>query len=280
MPLGRTLISTAIVVPTRVSADAIPSYKVGGVTIDLTTIPAASGSDVTLPDGSIIRANSQYLRYGQILTRIGVSQVQTITISGSTNAGDTFTITVPAYGTGDSPQTTTSLAYNATAVQVAAALQVLPKVGPNGVAVSLSGSVWTITFSRLLGVTGGLPQLTTTYTQVGGSTGALATAIATSAGNSNKVGPYDPTASDGRAVISRGNAWILDELWLYYPAGATFAGLGSPDMIGNVIESGLVYLDRVLMAVPVTGNTASLANGPTQSDVEAAFPTLRWLTGH
>lgn len=73
MPFGRTLLSTDAVYATRVSADGNPEYKAGGVTLDLDTIPAAPGSDVTLADGSIIKEGSQYLRYGQVLCEITAS---------------------------------------------------------------------------------------------------------------------------------------------------------------------------------------------------------------
>jgi hypothetical protein len=156
-----------------------------------------------------------------------------------------------------------------------AALQALQKVGPNGCVVSYASSVWTITFSRIVGQTGGFPQLTTTYTQTGGSSGVMTPALVSGPGTtSGKFGPYDPTATDGRAVISRGNAYILDETWLYYPAGATFAGLGSPDTIGGVFEGGLIWFDRVLMATTFSGGSASLAAGPTQAQFEAAFPNV------
>jgi hypothetical protein len=70
MPYGRTILASSTPYPTQVSADGNPQYRAGGITLDLTTIPAASGSDVTLADGSVITAGEQYMRYGQILCRI------------------------------------------------------------------------------------------------------------------------------------------------------------------------------------------------------------------
>src|SRR5207253_698174 len=79
LPYGRTLLTATSPFPTRVSADGSPKFKAGGITLDLTTIPTAPVADVTLPDGSIIKAGTAYLRYGQILTKNTTVDVQTIT---------------------------------------------------------------------------------------------------------------------------------------------------------------------------------------------------------
>jgi hypothetical protein len=71
--IGRNLLTTSTVQPVRVSADGSPLYKAGGVTIDWTTVVAVAGSDVTLPDGDVIRIGQKYLRYGQVITKITAS---------------------------------------------------------------------------------------------------------------------------------------------------------------------------------------------------------------
>jgi hypothetical protein len=65
------VLATSTLLNTRVTATtARRSLQVRRcITLDLTTVPAASGSDVTLPDGSIIKANNQFLRYGQVMTQ-------------------------------------------------------------------------------------------------------------------------------------------------------------------------------------------------------------------
>lgn len=70
---GRNLLTTDVVAPTRVSADGEPEYKVGGMTIDWTTVAAVAGSDVNLADGSIIRIGTKYLRFGQVMVKITAS---------------------------------------------------------------------------------------------------------------------------------------------------------------------------------------------------------------
>ncbi len=51
----------------------LPEYKVGGITLDWTTFPAASVSEVTLADGSKVPANVQYVPFGAVLARIDAS---------------------------------------------------------------------------------------------------------------------------------------------------------------------------------------------------------------
>jgi hypothetical protein len=67
---GRTVLAQNSVFPTRVSADGSPNYKAGGITVDWDLIAAVTGSDVTLPDGSVIKIGQKYIRYGQVLTRV------------------------------------------------------------------------------------------------------------------------------------------------------------------------------------------------------------------
>jgi hypothetical protein len=78
MAFGRTVLPANSVFPTRVSADGSPVYKAGGITIDWAAV-TASGSDVTLPDGSVIKANLKFLRYGQVVCKETTGQTQTLT---------------------------------------------------------------------------------------------------------------------------------------------------------------------------------------------------------
>lgn len=274
MPFGRTIITTSRINPTRVCADNNPAYKPGGVTLDITTIPAASGSDITLPDGSVIAAGAQYLRYGQVLTKMGTSEAQTITISG-TPTGGTFTLTLPAVGL-DLAQTTAAIAYNATAATVAAALNALQRIASaGGVSASggaLPGSAVTVTFPASMG---DAPQLTSTNSLTGGSSPAIAHATTTAGLASNgKFGPYDPSATDGRQTLTRGDAFILNETWVYNPAGSSFAGLGGTDTIGGVFNAGLCWFDRLLQSGAAS---ASLALGPTKANLETLFPNIYYV---
>ena len=69
MPYGRQVLNTSGR-PVMVLADlGDADWKPGGVTIDWTTVSAAT-SDTTLADDTIIPSGQKGLRYGQILTKI------------------------------------------------------------------------------------------------------------------------------------------------------------------------------------------------------------------
>lgn len=93
------------------------------------------------------------------------AEVQTLTISGSPTGG-TFTLTLDG-------KTTAAIAYNATAAQVAAALNKLNGVN---VTVSLSGAVYTVTFREPVG---NANQLTAAGSFTGGSSPAITPATST-----------------------------------------------------------------------------------------------------
>jgi hypothetical protein len=54
------------------SKDGRPDWKVGGITIDWSTV-TATVADVTLADGRIVKTGDKYLRYGKVLCRITAS---------------------------------------------------------------------------------------------------------------------------------------------------------------------------------------------------------------
>lgn len=108
----------------------------------------------------------------------GTNEVQTVTL-GAGNTGGTFTITY-------SGQTTSALAYNATAADVKAALIALSNIHVGDVEVTQSGLVYTITFQGSLQGTN-VAAVTTTPSLTGGANTAVvatATAGAASAGPS------------------------------------------------------------------------------------------------
>lgn len=251
----------------HLSADGKPEMKHGGITIDWGTVAAVSGSNVTLNDGQEIEVGEKYLRYGQVVTMIGVAEVQTLTFTGGPTAG-TATITLPASGN-QLAQTATAVAFNASAADVAAALNALSRLAPTGASVARAGAgsagdpyVYTITFARGLG---NIPQLTSTHTFTGGTTPT--TTHATTTGGSatgGMYGPYDPAASDGRQTLSRGFCFLLNRTVREHDRQSDHP----PALYG-----GLVYRDRIL----ATTGTHSLAAGPTFTNLEAAFPRLAYV---
>jgi len=112
------------------------------------------------------------------------NEAQTVTITG-TPTGGTFTLTY-------SGQTTSTIAYNATAATVLAALQALSNIGDNDVSVTGGpgpGTPYVVTFKGVLGGTD-VAQMTAAHTFTGGTSPNIAVST-TTAGGAN------PAASDG-----------------------------------------------------------------------------------
>jgi hypothetical protein len=69
---GRTILeSTGRTI--QLTADGRPEMKVGGITIDWSTVAAVAGADVTLLDGVLVKIGEKYLRYGQFVAKITAS---------------------------------------------------------------------------------------------------------------------------------------------------------------------------------------------------------------
>lgn len=257
---GRQLLGTSQVYDTRVSYDGSPRYKGGGITLDTATLAAAPGSDTTLPDGSVIKAGQQYLRFGQILCKITAGTQQTLT--GTATAGN-FTLTLYRPDTGQNV-TTGNIAFNASAATVLAAIQAV--MGP-GQAVSSSGGALgtaavTVVFGAFVPI-----MVVNAGTLTGGTVTPAVTVVGASA---NKYGPYDPGASDGRQTLTRGECWILDQTWLATPGG-NLAPSGLEN-IGGVLDGGRVWKDRIMHSGVAA---ASAALGPTYANVLTAFPAIQ-----
>lgn len=267
---GRILLPGTTPLMTMVNADGFPNWKTGGITLDPTLIAAAPGSDVTLPDGTVIKAgSSQYLRFGQIVCAVQGTNTQLLTLTGAPTGG-TFNVT---YG----GQTTAAVAYNASAATLQTALNALGELAQNAVTVAgsaggpytvsfpagYSAQFFTVTPSNYAALTGGTnPTLTVSQT------------ITSADSTAGKYGPYDPAASDGRQSLVRGYCGILNETWMASPAGSSFGAIGTlnpPVMIG-----GRSWRDRILM----TSGTHSLAVGPTITEFEAAFPLITYANSY
>lgn len=54
------------------SADGVPRWKAGGITIDWTTV-GDTAAERTLPDGRVVSLGRRYLRYGKVLCKITAS---------------------------------------------------------------------------------------------------------------------------------------------------------------------------------------------------------------
>jgi hypothetical protein len=262
MPYGRNVLATNTLLNTRVSYDGSAEFKSGGATLDLTTVPAASGSDTTLPDGSIIKANNQFLRYGQVMCKITTGTSQTLTAGTATGGNFTLTLLRP-----DTQQnvTTGNIAFNASAATVLTAIQAV--LGPNQAASSSGGPLGTGAVTVVFNVF--VPLMTVNSGGLTGGTGP--TPAVTVAGTaSGKYGPYDSAATDGRQTLTRGECFILDELFLVTPGGTQLPAAN--EITGGLLEGGMVWLDRIIQA---GAGTASLAAGPQLAGLLTALPRLR-----
>jgi hypothetical protein len=254
-----------------ISADGRPEFASWSCTVDWDTV-AALVADLTLADGTIVKAGRKCLLAGQLMIGITRTGVAVVTLNNIPTGG-TFTVTVattlPDPGGSD---TTTALAFNASAATVQAAIRLLDNVV--GFLPTVSGSAggpYTIAFPRELGEV--------TVTADGALlTGAGAQPTATVAtteegGDTDKMGPYEDTAGDGRANITDPQYYgLVRKLYVYDPDHArrsldTHIGL----VIGGRVKRGLIR---------ATAGAHSLADGPTWAELKALMPRLVLVAGY
>jgi hypothetical protein len=235
----------------QLSADGKPEMKVAGVTIDWSLVVAHSGADLTLEDGVVITDGEKYLRYGQPVSRVSVTEVQTLDLSpGADPTGGTWDITnifgVPIL----------DIPYNASAATLQALIRAALSefAGSEKITVSLATFVYTITFPLEFG---NVPTIT-----VDGSGMTTATAITvatTTAGvaNAGKFGPAYTDATDGRQTLTRGGVFLVNET------------VKETDLHSDhppVLEGGKVWRARIVTASP----------NPTLANLETALPRLTY----
>lgn len=241
----------------RASADGVPRWKAGGITLDWSTVPVISSSvDTTFSDGTVVKANQRGLRYGTILTKINASEGDTLAIDAT---GGTYTLTVAVDG--GTPATTTALAYNANAAAIQAALVALTNVGAGNATVTGASTPFTLAFvgalaGHVVAVTADATSLT------GGASTATVTETGAGSFQEGMFGPYLSSAIDGRQNLVRGECFVLDTSWLELDFKSSAPG---------VFDGGIAYLARLL------NNGTDMTTNPTRSQIEAAFPALTWV---
>lgn len=148
------------------------------------TLKQGTVSDLQLcsPDPNIL----EFMIGGTVITRAAISEVQTVTITG-TPTGGTFTLNFDG-------QTTAGIAYNAAAAAVQTALEALSNLAPGDVVVTGGpgpGTPWTVTFAAVLG---NVPQMSANGAALtGGVTPAVAVATTTPGTNLTDIGYAAPT---------------------------------------------------------------------------------------
>ncbi|MFI0156221.1 hypothetical protein [Streptomyces lydicus] len=160
------------------------------------------------------------------------SETQTVTISGSPTGG-TFTLTF-------SGQTTSAIAYNATAATVQAALEALSNVAPGDVTVTgNAGGPYTVVFGGAY-LSDDVAQMTASGSFTGGSSPAVAVTTSTAGGAA--------TASDGSQILA---GFLVDHI---------FFNPGSTKAAGALLWRGEVYAAKLPIPMDPT-NVASVAPG-------------------
>lgn len=248
-----------------ISADGAPEVKIGGITIDWSTVTAVS-ADTVLPGDFYVESGKKCLRLGQVVCLIGTAEVQTLTFTGGPTAGTTI-ITLPADGDFEAASAP-AVAFNASAADMEAALEQIPRISDKIQSVARAGAgsagdpyVYTVTFKLELG---NIPQFTGTHTFTGGTTPTITPATTTPGAGSGMYGPFDSAASDGRQTLTRGRCYIIE-------SSVREDGLHSNHP--TAVEGGL--LDQALLLI--TDGTNSLAAGPTVTNFLAAFPRVRLM---
>lgn len=274
MPAGtygrNTMGTTGFPLSVHASDPADLDYKLGGVTIDWGLVTAVS-ADTTLPDGNVVLNGRKYLRFGQILARANVAEVQTVEFTGGPTTGSAI-ITAPDLG--DIPGGNFTVPATSTAAAFEALLLAVyngdPVAGVSRAGAGSAGSpyVYTVTFNRKYGNVAAFANVSNTFG--GGTTPSVTLATGTAGSGTGLWGPYDSGAADGTQTLTRGECFILDETVLEVPA----LGWGAPQttVLGQVFDGGLVVKDRLL----ITAGTASKANGPTVAAFETAFPRIEY----
>lgn len=169
--------------------------------------------------GATVVADAGYTGGGPLSA--GTAEVQTVTITG-TPTGGTFTLTY-------SGQTTAPIAFNATAAQVEAALEALPNLDTDEVAVTGGpgpGTPWTVTFAANLG---NVTQMTANGS---GLTGGVTPAVAVT------------TTTPGVAPAATVGEWI-------YATGPVQVRLGeitAQEIIDQRVNRRIWTADRVFAA--------------------------------
>ncbi|WP_280393054.1 hypothetical protein [Nocardia wallacei] len=174
------------------------------------------------------------------------NEVQTVTVTGGPTGG-TFTLTY-------SGQTTSAIAYNASASTVQTAIAALSNVGSGNVAVTGSnGGPYTVTFQGTLG-SKNVAQMTATSSLTGGTTPGVTVATSTAGVTGHypngyipsgcavgKVtatglfGPYDDSASDGRQTcygLTMGDVTVVRQ------NGSTASKVGTGAFVRGAVNTG------------------------------------------
>ncbi len=171
----------------------------------------------------------------------GTDEVQTVTITG-TPTGGTFTLTYDG-------QTTTAIAYNATAATVEAALAALPNLDDVDVTVTGGpgpGTAYVVTFDGSDSTGVNVPQMTSTGSFTGGTSPAISVATTTGGDGAITVnGVTIPSQTYDSALAGSAIPGFPDKIdSLLYPTGSWYMLDGGSLDLGLVRDSTLNAKNR------------------------------------
>lgn len=230
-----------------VSADGRPERKLGGVTVDWSSVTAVT-ENTTYSDGVQVFTDEKALRYGQVLTLITGAEINTISLGGAT--GGNFTLSLAS-------NTTSALNHNVSNATLKSALENFSTIGTGNVVVTGSSGSFTLTFNSSLG------NISLTGNGTNLANGTLSINTTSQGGREGLYGPYDPDAVDGRATLSKGTTVIVEQTVKEYDVLSDHP---------SVVMGGILWKDRL----KATSGTASKANGPTFADLETALPRMTY----
>lgn len=237
----------------RLAADANPEAKVGGVTLDWTTVTPYNGTtNLILNDTVTIFPNQQYVRYGQVLNLITGGEISNISLTGAPTGG-TFNVTV-------SGQNTPPIGFGVTTGVMAGFLSNLTTVGAGNVTVTGStGGPWFASFAPALGP---LAVSAANISLVNGTAPGAAVIEQSAGGRTGLYGPYDNLAVDGRQNLVLGNTCLVD------------VTVKMGDLKSNhppVLVGGNIFLARLIAN---QNNTPSYTNGPNLTTLLSTLTRL------
>lgn len=266
-PTGGTFTLSVTAAGTTSTTTAI-AYNAIGSTVQaaILALPNVATTVTGTPGTSYLIVLPPWLQDGVI--SIGTASLTggSATLAGNTISvtatGGTLTVTVTVIG---NAQTTSALAFNASLATVTAAINGLSSVGASATVTGSASGPYTFAFPAPMGgvtVTGNGASLT------GSGSQPTVTVATSSDGLSRWFGPFDPSASDGRQTLHRGDIGLVNRTIVQ---GGSLGLNEVDDTHFGVIVGGHVYIGLVIQS-GTAGH--SLTAGPTQAELEAAMPTL------
>jgi hypothetical protein len=139
-----------------------------------------------------------------------------------------------------------------------------PKVSVDGSPEPKTGGI-TIDWSTVAAVAGSDVTLSDGFVIYVGEKYLRYGQIMTKITASQKYGPYDFAAADGRQTLNKGECYILNETVKENDRASDHAGVA--------IFGGQIWKDRLI----ATSGVHSLAAGPTYTELEAVLPRMQYV---